>query len=311
MRITLTGRRLALAAVLVLAGVAAPLAYSALGKSGNDAARPLASPVGTASLATAQAPTSSGDNPYQFHLGVTASTSTCPELALPPGVDFVLESVSVSTLQASPPQVTLGYTVKVSAGAGQGDDAWEIPLDSDGDGTRTFNLLVRPDAFANAAVGDIHALTVCVSPGAGVATVNVFLTGQRVVTAPTASSVVDFQARRGPSQRPALDDCLRGRHRRLQHLALPGRERRQGQPDARPGEAKRRAEGSELPLRRQRAGREARLDLPAPARRPEGQAHLVRGLRHRRQVKNPFVAPPVHAGGARRSGVNQPSRLRR
>ena len=203
MRITLTGRRLALAAVLVLGGVAAPLAYGTItnGKSAGLSAAP-AVPLAPASPSLAQGPASSGDNPYQFVHKMTSSDYTCTNVSLPAGQDFVLESVSVFTPggRPVPAKVWIGMTYKESATTllGTGCDGPEISLDGFGNGTRTFNFLVRPDTFTNAAVGDLYDLYAGFeTSNTSGNTVLVVFTGQRVVTTPTASMVLDFRARSG------------------------------------------------------------------------------------------------------------------
>ena len=205
MRITFTGRRLALAAVLILGGVAAPLAYATIGKSGSDAARPLASPVGAASVAAAQAPTAVADNPYQFiHTMTAAQNSVCPVVVgLPNEVDFVLESVAVfDGVHGTPPTAAhIGLKYKLDAQTfREAVNGFDIPLDATGDGTGAFNLVIRPDTFANAALGDIYELSVCIDTSATIGNpnqVHVAFTGQRIVTTPTANLVLDFRARAG------------------------------------------------------------------------------------------------------------------
>lgn len=98
MYIRLTARRFAAAATLVLTGALAPLAYATLGKSGSDAVAPLASPLTPSAPATAQAPTSSGDNPYQVSLPIYGSSASAPCSSVPVTEDFVLENVTALSL---------------------------------------------------------------------------------------------------------------------------------------------------------------------------------------------------------------------
>jgi hypothetical protein len=203
MRITLTGRRLAVAAVLLLAGAMAPLAYSALGKSDSNTARPLASPVGAASIAAAQAPTAVADNPYQFILPMSQGSGTqCVNpIGLPPGVDFALESVAVfksGGTGTGPSYARIFLRYKVDAQTSRLSEAgFEIPFDVNGNGTRAFNLVIRPDSLQNAAGGEIYELGVCIVGGSGTNEMNVAFTGQRIPTTPTANLVLDFRAHGG------------------------------------------------------------------------------------------------------------------
>jgi hypothetical protein len=198
MRITLTGRRLALAAVLVLAGALAPIAYSALGKSGGDAARPLASPVTAGSVAAAQAQTSSGDNPYQVTRDVgifSAGNSLCNRVSVTE--DFVLENVtSLSGGYANVAEVFVVFEVITATGVQIGPGKLPVPTDTAGNGTQAFNIYVEP---GSTTVGDVHGLFICVTRTTGTtdpASVLGIFTGQRVVTTPSASTVIDFRARR-------------------------------------------------------------------------------------------------------------------
>jgi hypothetical protein len=202
MRITLTGRRLALAAVLVLAGVLAPLAYSALGKSGNAAARPLASPLSAASVATAQAPAAVADNPYQFVQidQTTASGGACRSLNLPADPDFALKSVTIVTLEPFSAFVNDAELVPVIVDA-PGTDAdavqLEIPISSGG-GTRAVDLVVRPAPVGQGAVGDVRDLRYCLGNSGGTVRWAFIVTGQRLAT-PTAADVASFDATSGKS----------------------------------------------------------------------------------------------------------------
>jgi hypothetical protein len=199
MRITLTGRRLALAAALVLGGVAAPLAYAtisdtkkAVAKTAGTQARSLA-PVSVASAGSTQAPAAVADNPYQvFQEGsIGFAGDACIDLPLPALQDFVLESVAFMPGAATGAVNSVELVVFVKSPT-SGNGLFTIPLDALDSGTRAFNLVVRPDALAAAAPGDIYALQYCVSTGAA-AVFGLWVTGQRLGS-PTAAQVSSFDA---------------------------------------------------------------------------------------------------------------------
>ena len=160
MRITLTGRRLALAAVVVLGGVAAPLAYATIGNAGKAASAPVQKPTRIVTPVVQAAPTAVGD-PYQLAVYLTKSPGlTCANTIVPPVGPFVLESVAVLSHGGAATSFSLGLDYKRGQpGDYAGEADWyNIPLDAGGDGQATFNLLIRPNLLQNTAVGDLFDL---------------------------------------------------------------------------------------------------------------------------------------------------------
>ena len=206
MRITLTGRRLALAAVLVLGGVAAPLAYATIGnasKVGNAPAQKptrIVTPVvqaGKTATGAASAPTAVGD-PYQVVFDRFSASSQQCEIITPPVGPFVLESVAVMSYSGVASSFNFGLRVKRSDPTSAGKYSWfDIPLDANGDGQQTFNLLVRPNLEENAAVGDIFSFPVCITMSDSVFYL-IILTGKSApASGPTPAQVSSFDATSG------------------------------------------------------------------------------------------------------------------
>jgi hypothetical protein len=199
MRITLTGRRLALAAVLVLSGVAAPLAYATIGNGNKAGNAPTQKPTRVLGPTVQTAPTAVGD-PYQRAYEIGVGGSTCLSSLALPATPFVLESVSVMNYAGvgTLTSFQLGLTFKTGGGAsGAEDDVFNIPLDADGDGREFFNLLIRPNTFTNAASGDIYDLSFCVTSTGGT-TFALILTGKVApASGPTPAQVSSFDATSG------------------------------------------------------------------------------------------------------------------
>jgi hypothetical protein len=201
MRITLTGRRLALAAVLVLGGVAAPLAYATITDAGKAVNAPAQKPTRIVRPTVQTAPTAVGD-PYQLVFGLTTTASTVCEYIIPNIGPFVLESLQVVSV---PPgqrasSFTFGLAVKRTDGVNAKFNLWNVPIDSDGDGQLSFNLLVRPNLVGNAAVGDIYQMTYCIYNNLPGSTLyyNIILTGKSAPSsAPTPAQVSSFDATSG------------------------------------------------------------------------------------------------------------------
>jgi hypothetical protein len=212
MQIRLTRRRLTLAVFLVLAVVAAPLAWAAVG--GNpaslkpSAASTAAHPTATLSPASPAAASSTGDNPYQYMqtLALPGGSAPCTSLNLPVGTNFALSQVSVGStvaLQGAVFQTASKVPPPIDGFLAN----YAIPVDPQNSGiliggtdpdqktaTRNFDLYVKPGPPLLAAAGDIYGLIVCVgssSPGTAVIT----LTGQKVIGNPTPVMVRDFTAR--------------------------------------------------------------------------------------------------------------------
>jgi hypothetical protein len=201
MRITLTGRRLALAAVLVLGGVAAPLAYATITAPAAVGTR-AAAPIIVASPTSRQAPAAVADNPIQLVLtNSTTGSSPCHTFGfLPEGTVWVLDAVTVLTTTGTMSSATVAPSIKTGAGTFVADvNGLAIPLDGDGDGSQRFSLLLRMNTLANAAVLDAYNLNVCVtnaSPGMTL-TYALIVTGQRAAGSPTPAALTDFTARSG------------------------------------------------------------------------------------------------------------------
>jgi hypothetical protein len=211
MRITLTGRRLALAAVLILGGVAAPLAYATIGNTGKAGNAPAQKPTrivtpvvqaGKSVTAAASAPTAVGD-PYQVtsYRIKTAAGELCQDIAPPAGSPFVLESVELLIYNGTANWFTISPVLKTDASGGSvyPPYGFSIPLDAQGDGQQFFNLLVRPNTDVNAAVGDIFKLRFCIdSPG--ILQYIIILTGKSApASGPTPAQVSSFDATSGKS----------------------------------------------------------------------------------------------------------------
>jgi hypothetical protein len=202
MRITFTGRRLALAAVLVLGGVAAPLAYATItspAKAGSIAAAP---PTVIASPTSRQAPTAVADNPIQLVVSQSVvSGGGCWTFGgLVDGTIWVLDAVTVVTSSGAMSSVTVSPIIKTGPSTNLQDfTGISIPLDGDGDGSQRFSLLLKANTLANAAVGDAYGLLVCwnnPNPTANV-TYSLIITGQRAAGSPTPVALADFTARSG------------------------------------------------------------------------------------------------------------------
>jgi hypothetical protein len=200
MRITLTGRRLALAAVLVLGGVAAPLAYATItgpAAAGDRAAAPMI----IASPTSPQAPAAI-DNPVQavFSTSTTASNACFSFTSIPNGTIWTLDAVTVLTTEGAVSAATVSPLIKTSTSSFVSDDhGFAIPLDGDGDGSQRFSLLIRQNNFGSAAVGDAYLVDACVY-NASLSTNMTFtmiVTGQKAVGSPTTASLTDFTARSG------------------------------------------------------------------------------------------------------------------
>ena len=198
MRITLTGRRLALAAVLVVGAVTAPFAYATVaGGKAPPTGEAAATPLVLSSPSSTQAPASTADNPYQVSAEIAFNGSTqCGDFSLPANQDFVLESVTATGPFDS---ITVGPFMKASnGGVNFGRTEWTIALTGEHQKTRTFNLLVRPDSGAAASSGDVWGFGYCVN-----GPVNylgwLLLTGQKVA-GPTQAALTDFTARSGKAQ---------------------------------------------------------------------------------------------------------------
>jgi hypothetical protein len=213
MRFTFTGRRLALAAVLVLGGVAAPLAYATIadaGKGGNAPAKKptkIVTPLvqaGKTVTGAASAPTAVGD-PYQVVFVLTKSFAGefCDFITPPVGSPFVLESVELLIAPPSSADVKRAnwFTFAPVYHRSNGGSAYpyygfNIPLDAQGDGQQFFNLLIRPNSSANAAAGDIHQFFVCIDVTTAVEYL-IVLTGKSAPSGPTPAQVSSFDATSG------------------------------------------------------------------------------------------------------------------
>ena len=216
MRITLTGRRLALAAVLVLGGVAAPLAYATIGNAGKAGNAPAQKPTkivtplvqaGKTVTGAASAPTAVGD-PYQATFYFQSSGGeACQTINPPAGSPFVLESVElVTNSRPGNPGVANWFTISplYKRVAGQPDGlqhfsyyGFNLPADAQGDGQLFFNLLVRPNTVGNAAIGDIYSFFVCISSPGSVQYL-IILTGKSAsASGPTPAQVSLFDATSG------------------------------------------------------------------------------------------------------------------
>lgn len=201
MRITLTGRRVALAAVLVLAGAAAPLAYATItapASAGDSAAAPtiLAAPT------SPQAPAAI-DNPVQavYSNSITTGGECVFFTNIPNGTIWTLDAVTVLTTAGVMSSAAVSPVIKASSTVSLGDsNGFAIPLDGDGDGSQRFSLVIRQQNNANnAAVDDAYLVQACVTnanPGADL-TYTVILTGQKAVGSPTPVALADFTARSG------------------------------------------------------------------------------------------------------------------
>jgi hypothetical protein len=195
MRITFTGRRLALAAVLILGGVAAPLAYATIGNGDKAGNAPAQKPTRIVRPVVQTASTAVGD-PYQLALDLskTVSGSSCSTI-IPPAGPFVLESVAVMSHDGVATSFSLGLLYKRSDASSVQDFTWfNIPLDGDGDGQQVLNLLIRPALIGNATAGDIYQLPICVS-SSGALQYLVILTGKVApASGPTPAQVSSFDA---------------------------------------------------------------------------------------------------------------------
>ena len=217
MRITLTGRRLALAAVFVLAGVAAPLAWATVAGKGDStpsvaaAASPApfrlaprrSAPLRSAPLPSVsdskQAARSTGDNPYQvvtMFSTITLPSESCASTdLLPAGVNFALTEVSAF---GNVPVTELYIYAFMKTATGQVVPGFKIPVEEGPagsySGARSFDWVVKPNPPASAAIGDIYDILGCVHTSYAGGTFAFTFTGQKI-SGPSAASVSDFNAR--------------------------------------------------------------------------------------------------------------------
>jgi hypothetical protein len=208
MQVTLTRRRLTLAAAVAVAVVAAPLAYATVaGKGGSSPpasltrsqGAPLASSPPAAVSFSPQLETATADSPYQYTqiVALRGGGAECPGMSLPAGVNFALTHVLVT---ATVPLLEVNFQPQFKSGPTTLQMAnILVPIDATTSGfgldhraaTRSFDLVVKP---GSSTVGDINFIGFCVtSSPAGSATITV--TGQKIVGTPTAASVRDFIAR--------------------------------------------------------------------------------------------------------------------
>ena len=137
MRITLTGRRLAVAAVLVLGGVAAPLAYATIAAPAKAEKKTVAAALTVVAAPTVrQAPAAVADNPIQ--LRVTASVISgggCWTFGgLPPDTTWVVDTVTVVTSSGVINSAKVSPVIKTDPSTTFQDfEGIPIPLDGDGD----------------------------------------------------------------------------------------------------------------------------------------------------------------------------------
>jgi hypothetical protein len=213
MQIRITWRRLTLAVALVVAAVAAPLAWAAAGgkpallrPSSAPAAAPasfrsapLRSALRTSVSVSPAAALSTGDNPYHVSaiVSMPANSNACYLIGLPAGVNFAITQASVFAPGVA--LVQLGIQAFVKAGPTFPTDVmgttFQIPIDSQPDGgTRSFDWVVKPNAFASAAVGDIYDVYVCAQTGSPGGRAAMVITGQKI-SGPTAPVVDRFTAR--------------------------------------------------------------------------------------------------------------------
>jgi hypothetical protein len=145
------------------------------------------------------APSAVGD-PYQLVFGLT-QTSAQPTFVcvtiIPNIGPFVLESLQVVSLSSS--QSASNFDFGLAVKRADGNDAqytvWSVPLDGDGDGHLTFNLLVRPNLQANAAVGDIYQMPYCIYWPGSTIRYNIIITGRVAPSSgPTPAAVSSFDA---------------------------------------------------------------------------------------------------------------------
>jgi hypothetical protein len=287
-------------------GVAAPLAYATIadaGKTGNAPVQKstrIVTPVvqaGKTVTGVASAPTAVGD-PYQVVFERTSPGGENYEEFRPPaGSPFVLESVELLIDSGQANWFTFSPVYKKSDEfAAVARYGFNIPVDAQGDGQQFFNLLVRPNSFLNAAAGDVYSLFYCIdSPGSLAYLIT--LTGKSAPLGPSPVQVSSFDATSGKGGatlhwKTASETEILGfnvwRYRGAKGVKVNRtlvRAMRSGEP-----------KGASYRYIDSVRGREAGFDLPAPARRPERQAHLVRGLRDRLQVRSPFAAPPTPRG---------------
>ena len=209
MQIKLTWRRVTLAAVVVVAGVAAPLAWAAVGGKPASAKRPAVpaaepAPARSAALALApQSANSTGDNPYQVVRDETfiPNQTACVFPAFPAGVNFALDQVSALT-DAPFSGITMQFAwlrvwTKGTGGVALPTDLF-LTLENGGkDAFRSDGIdwVVKPNSLGAAAVGDIYDLQLCVQNGPTTGRVTAVITGQRISNTATAASVRDFSAR--------------------------------------------------------------------------------------------------------------------
>ena len=205
----LTRLRLTLAAALVVGGVTAPLAYATIGsasKTGNAPAQKptkIGTPVvqaGKTVTGAASAPTAVGD-PYQVVFSLSKSGGEqCQSIDAPAGSPFVLESVELLITDTDGQQAnwfTFSPVYKESNGLpATANYGFNIPVDAQGDGQLFFNLLVRPNSLANAAVGDIYSFWVCIDSPAYIQYL-IILTGKSAPSGSTAAQVSSFDATSG------------------------------------------------------------------------------------------------------------------
>jgi hypothetical protein len=203
-RFTLTRRRLTLAVVLVLAAVAAPLAWAAVSEK-PDSLKPSATSAAARAVLRApdatQVRTDVGDNPIQYVSAESTNVSAACRTFGQAGVNFATDTVTVMATGGT--NAVVSPLIKGPSGTAVVDDGLSIPLVA-GDGSLKISFVVKGNNLAGAAVGDLYAVIICLdnaSPGTQMSWI-IVLTGQKLVGTPTANSVSDFTAR--PRARGAL-----------------------------------------------------------------------------------------------------------
>jgi hypothetical protein len=159
MQITLNRRRVTLATAVVVAGVAAPLAFATM-KTAADTA----------------------GSPYQVSVAASlnGSQNRCFAVPTPAGVNFVVTQASI--LMNRP---TAGGWIRVKVKLSASPLAsvasmLKMPHETDDPGGLLgLELLVKPNSLAAAAVGDVYGIDLCVQTQ-GPATGALMLTGQTV-----------------------------------------------------------------------------------------------------------------------------------
>jgi hypothetical protein len=207
MQIKLTWRRVTLAAAVVVAGVAAPLAWATVGgkpASLTSSAAPARSASRSPVFLSPQAARSTGDNPFQLTgiLTLGANQTDCLVPSWPAGVSFALDQVSAFpdfTFQGQTLQ-NAWLRVYVKDGPVFPDNSTTevfLPLENNRYAVRSDGVdwVVKPNPFASAAIGDIYDIYFCVQNGPTAGSIALTFTGQRISNTATAASVRDFTAR--------------------------------------------------------------------------------------------------------------------